>query len=248
MFMNREYVENLERPNNDPEMVKLRADKLIKDVFPRDLVEYTMNTFLEATEAYYDDYDSKKLYYILELNQKMVALCFDVENLAHIFGIPNGHIWQQAVIINKLIENRRIPNDKWLSTFKQIFSEFKEEILAYETDKKNEDDDSLNWDKIAEKVFCFLNLGVLSEGDTVAYREKISRNKDAEYVLSRDVISKGINGKIMMLIVPERDGSSIMVPKSIVFEENVSKKGRPIRMGKKDYIFDSFVTINQVRR
>ena len=245
--MNYSYVENLPRPDNDFELVIENAKELIQEVFPKELVEYAIDAFLEAAQTYYDDYDITKYYYILELNQKMFDLCFDIENLAHLFGIPNRKFWQKAAIINSLIQNNSFPSNKWLEVLKKMFEEHKKEIITFESDEKNESEDSLNWDKISEKLFCFLNLGIISEGETFAYRENVSRKIPAHYVLTRDVISKGVKGKIRLLLVPNGN-DAVLTPKSLIFSDDDSKRIRRFKMNGKDFIFDSIATINQVRR
>lgn len=251
--MNYTYVENLEKPDNDFKLVIKDARELIHDVFPKELVEYAIDAFLEAAQTYYDDYEKSKYKYQIDLNQRKVDICFDLENLAHLFGLPNRIIWTQATIIKSLINNSNFPSEKWLEVLKKLFEEHREEIIKFESDEANENADSLNWDKISEKLFCFLNLGIISEGETLAYRQRVSRKVPACYVLTRDVISKGVRGKIRLLLIPSEKSDELvseaeLVPESIQFSGDDSKKIRTFQMDRKDFVFDSIATINQVRR
>jgi hypothetical protein len=103
----------------------------------------------------------------------------------------------------------------------------------------------LNWDKIAEKVFCFLNIGILSENDTIYYRHNISIKNVKDYVLVRDVISEGVNGQIRMQLTTSKIGNEeILVPTSIMYIEN-AQKSRGIKVLEKEYQFAGKATITK---
>ena len=242
--MNQTYVENLKRPNNDQEEIYKDPKELISHkVFSKDILTYAIENFLESAEAYYDDYDPNKLYYKVYLANKTRNLCFDVENLPHLLGIPNHKYLIQASIINKLVREKTTSSN-WLEVFKSTLETYKEDIINYDSNPYNINENKLNWDKVAEKVFAFLNLGILSIGDTYCFRHNVSINKVQDYVMTRDLISKEINGRIKIQFTIEKNGTEeYLVPTSIQYEENYNRG--PIVMNEKKYIFDSKLTIEQ---
>lgn len=243
--MNEAYVKNLSKPNSNEEAIHREARELIVDyTFNQDIISYVIDNFLEATEAYYDDFDPNKLYYMVQLQDKTRNLCFDVENLAHLLGLPNYKYLLEATIINnKLTTN--IDSKNWLTAFKDLFTNNKADIVIHDSNPDNESLKKLNWDKIATKVFTFLNIGILSEGSTFYYRHNVARNNVKDYVLIRNIISKELSGQIRIQLTTQRIGNEeILVPTSIMFEENAQKSPRISVLGK-DYVFAGKVTITQ---
>ena len=243
--MDREYVQNLSMPNVNKEFVHKKAEELIVDhTFSSDTIEYAIDNFLQAAGAYYDDFDPQKLYYKVKLIGKTRNICFDIENLAHLLGLPNSKYLLQATIINDRLSTR-VNSKNWLNVFKELFLNDKEDIVAFDSNPDNSEEQKLNWDKIAEKVFCFLNIGILSEGETLHYRHDISLDKVKDYVLTRDVISNGINGQIRMQVTIQKLGNEeILVPTSIIFVEKPPKV-KKIKMLDKEYQFAGKATIFQ---
>ena len=259
--MNKDYVENLERPNNDQNRIRYSAKDLVSDkTFSRGLIEYSIKNFLEATQAYYDDFDSNKLYFQVNLFDETISLCFDVEYLAHIFGFGNYKYLKEATIINYLLFNKlnsvRINSSNWLDVFKQLLIDGKEDIIDYDSNPLNEKQKKLNWDKISEKLFCFLNLGILSESGnnpTIYYREDVARGTESGIVIVKDVISKNIKGQIYMRLdydeVTFKNGRKerMLVPISIEYVENEKNEKKPIvMMNGKRYRFGGKLVILQV--
>lgn len=243
--MNEAYVKNLSKPNSNEEAVHKESKELIADyTFNSDIISYAIDNFLEATTAYYDDFDPNKLYYMVQLQDKTRNLCFDIENLAHLLGLPNYKYLLEATIINnKLTTNLNSKN--WLIAFKDLFTNNKLDIVSHDSNPDNESLKKLNWDKIATKVFCFLNIGILSQGDTLYYRHNVARNNAKDYVLIRNIISKDLSGQIRIQLTTQRIGNEeILVPTSIMFEEN-AQKSKIISMLDKEYIFQGKVTITQ---
>jgi len=245
--MNQTYVENLLRPNNDHYEIYKEAKELIKDkVFSVDIIKYAIENFLESEQAYYDDYDPNKLYYKVQLQDKTRSLCFDIENLPHLLGLPNYKYLQEAAVMSTLIKNKT--NSKnWLSVFSSILSSYKNDIISYDSNIDNIGEKKLNWDKIAEKVFSFLNLGILSDGDTYYFRHNISpkKYKIEKFVMTRQIISKGIEGQLRIQFTSQYIGTEeILVPTSIQFVENVQKQPI-IRMNGNEYKYVGKVSIFQ---
>jgi len=243
--MNEAYVKELSKPNGNEEAIHKDAKELITDyTFNPDIISYAIDNFLEATEAYYDDYDPNKLYYMVQLQDKTRNLCFDIENLAHLLGLPNHTYLLEATIINKKLTTK-LSSKNWLTAFKNLFINNKSDIVIHDSNPDNESLKKLNWDKIATKVFCFLNIGILSQGNTFYYRHNVSKNNVKDYVLIRNIISKDLSGQIRIQLTTQKLGNEeILVPTSIMFEENAQKSPRISMLGR-DYVFAGKVTITQ---
>lgn len=241
--MNEGYVKELNKISTNDNLVRQKASELVTDyTFKRETIEYAITNFLQAVDAYYDDFDPNKIVYITKMDDVDLYLCFDVENLAHILGLPDYKVLYEARIINDIIANQnannRLSSKNWINVFKNIFSNKKDVIIAHDSDENNVNDPKLNWDKIAEKVFCFLNLGIISHGQTIVYREDVKRGTEKNYVLVRNVITDKTVGKIMMQFVKEKvKGKLVFTPVSIIFRENNMEKMKNIRMNGKNYIF-----------
>ena len=245
--MNQSYVENLSRPNNDHSEIYKEAKELVENkVFSVDIIKYAIENFLESEQAYYDDYDPNKLYYKVQLQEKTRSLCFDIENLAHLLGLPNYKYLSEVAVMSELIKNKT--NSKnWLRVFSTILSSYKNDIINYDSNENNLEKKKLNWDKIAEKVFSFLNLGILSEGDTYYFRHNISpkKYKIEKYVMIRQIISKGIGGQLRIQFTSQYIGEEeILVPTSIQFINDVQKKSI-IKMNGNEYKYGGKVSIFQ---
>lgn len=241
--MNQSYVESLTEPNNDPVLVREDAGKLISDkVYSRDIIEYSIDNLLESAQAYYDDCDPNRLYYKVTLKDKTRNFCFDIEYLPHLLGLPNIKILSQAAIMSKLI-TQKTPPEKWLVVFKKVLEDNKQEIVDFDSNIDNEKEAKLNWDKISEKVFAFLNMGILSNGDTLYYRENISPNKYkiTNYLMVRPLVNNKISGQIVIqFIMTEVNGEEVFVPTSIRFDKQPIK---PLKIvGGREYKLEGKIT------
>lgn len=240
--MNPDYVGNLDKPNNDPQAVFEDARNLsLGKVYPRDLIEYSITNLLESAQAYYDDCDPNKLYYKVSLKNTTRNFCFDIQYLPHLLGLPNIKILIEAAIMSKLITVKTSP-DNWFEVFRKTLEDNKQEIIDFDSDPSNQEEKKLNWDKIAEKVFAFLNMGILSSGDTYYYRENVStKNKITNYLMVRPLVNNKIQGHIIIqFIMTEVNGEEVFIPTSIRFDRQGMKKIKSV--GGKQYIFEGKIT------
>ena len=204
--MNQEYVRNLlTKPNNDPQMVYKPAKEMITDkIYLDKLIEYCIDNLLEAIDAYKDDYDNEKLYYTMEINGVKRDIYFGVAHIPHLLGLPQPKILGNAAIIRKHLK-QKMTSENWLKIFKHILEIKKTEIVDFDSDPKNVGQQKLNWDKISEKVFDFLNLGILSEENVFCYREDISLTKyDIDkYLIVKPLISDPEKGALVIQFAVE---------------------------------------------
>ena len=57
---------------------------------------------------------------MVQLQDKTRNLCFDIENLAHLLGLPNYKYLLEATIINNKL-TARLNSKNWLDAFKYLF-------------------------------------------------------------------------------------------------------------------------------
>lgn len=231
--MDKEYVEKLQEPAIDMNYVIKEVRELVKDKsYTESLIDYAITNFLKSLDAYKEHYDADRTYYRVSLTNKDRNLVIFHESLAHLLGLPNYRYLQKAVIINDIISRYypRLNSRNALTVFTSVIknSALKEEIIDFDIDPNNENEEKLNWDKIAYKVFCFLNLGVISEKET--FSQQILRNRftspnSPDVILTRQAYD-GLGNTIRLELFEEDfpDGK-ILVPRSIrMIKKDGSKK------------------------
>lgn len=224
--VNQEYVKNfLTKPNNDQKMVYKPAKEMITDkTYLDQLIEYCVDNLLEAIYAYNDDYDNEKLYYTMEINGVKRDIYFGLAHIPHLLGLPQPKVLGKAAIMRKLLK-QEMTSENWLRIFKHILETNKNEIVDFDSDPENIGQEKLNWDKISEKVFDFLNLGILSEENVYCYREDISLTKyDIDkYLIVKPLISDPEKGVLVIQFAVEKNGDrEVWIPQSIRKIENIT--------------------------
>ena len=220
--MDRGFVESLKSPNVEQRLIRNEARDVVVKTYEEDLLDYCFRCFFESFSMYVLDMDSKKYVFKVTLANKRIPICFDVENLYHLFGLSKQSL-RRAVIINDLLRDKlgKCPMDngfkkhfagiEMFSKLCDLFLDNGEDIKLHDCNPINDSVDKLNWDKMAYKLFCFLNIGDLTCGDTIFYSYK------DELLFERELISEIDGEKKVLLIsyVPEGNGSSIYNPVSI---------------------------------
>ena len=84
----------------------------------------------------------------------------------------------------------------------------------------------LNWDKILFKVFCFLNIGDLTDKtqEKVYYIKNVKKGENVEILLKKDLILDGnreysLTIQLLKELVPNSDNKYVYSPKSIRIEK-----------------------------
>ena len=231
--MDNSYVEALKRPDADMEYVKRDVKYLVNDKsYSEELINYAMTNFLKSLDAYLTDYDSEKRYYKITLADKDRNLVIYHQNLAHLLGLPDYRVLQEAAVIYDLLMKRHtyLNSRNCLRIFTSLIKDAasKAEIIEHDTDEENYYVDKLNWDKIAYKVFCFLNLGVISENTTLYHQLNQTKRNDRytfftppDVILLRKVYSNDKDDCLRFELDEEFDGEDkILVPRSIKVVDN----------------------------
>ena len=226
--MDNNYVAALVEPKADMEYVRRDVKFLVNDKsYSESLINYAITNFLKSLDAYLTDYDSEKRYYRITLADQDRNLVIFHQNLAHLLGLPDYRVLQEAAIINDLLIKRHayLNSHNCLRIFTILIRDAasKAAIIDHDTDEYNYDVDKLNWDKIAYKVFCFLNLGLLSEKESYYYQlrksnpnDRYMNRRDSDVIIMREIYSSGANKCLRFELNKEKYGDDeILIPRSI---------------------------------
>ncbi|MBQ8681814.1 MAG: hypothetical protein IJ509_02780 [Bacilli bacterium] len=220
--MNQQFVKNLIlSPLIEKKYIYREAKDIVDDkCYEPALLDYCYLCFFEALGAYRTDLSSSNWEFRVEIGDKAHLVHFDVENLYHLFGISKLAL-KKAIIINKILkqEYNKCPRDnmRYFAGFEMfrklnyIFQQRGNDIKQYDCNIVNTEQEKLNWDKVATKLFCFLNIGELSQGETIYYHDK------DKLLFERTLISTAPNKEDVLLIefAPETNNSRIYNPVSI---------------------------------
>ena len=253
--MAREFVLGLDAPKVDMSLVYEDAKNVVKKTYEEELLDYSFQCFFESFMTYRDDMDSSKYQFKVTLANKIYLVQFDVESLYHLFGLSKESL-RVAVSINEVLKLKygtcpksigfcyskkyRENNPGKVHPFEgikmfeklcKIFIENDSDIKSFDCNPLMENIDKLNWDKVAYKLYCFLNIGDLSCGDTIFYS-----NRD-ELLFERKLITETgeCDNVLLIRFVPEREGSIIYNPRSIVIVPKASRYELGANQHKKSY-------------
>ncbi len=217
--------------------------------YEREFIIEVIKNFFNAQELYYDDYDPNKVYYTVRFDDRKMDIYFDLENMYHLFGLPRINDLSEFEDIVYCLKNSKNLKHKKTGEFLEFYSEFfkkyEDDIANYDSNEENENKKKINWDKVAIKLFSFLNLGVFSKGQTIAYRDKKRTKKELqEYIFIRFPLSENVdsNNTVRMILIEENlNGKTVLVPKSLQFEQYQEPK----QVSSKYKYIPEKVTINQ---
>lgn len=203
-------------------------------IYEKELIIEAFKNFFGATELYYDEYDPNKVYYTVRFDNFKEDICFDINHVYHLFGLPTVKELSDFCDVSHCLDNNDDNNirgeyrktDDFIKFYTSLFKNYGNLLIQYDSQEKNK---KLNWDKVSLKLFAFLNLGVFSEGKTYAFRN-LSKNKKAstmqEYIFERKPLTKnvGVENTIRMELVENIDnGKRVLVPKSLRFESKLKE-------------------------
>lgn len=207
-----------------------------------DMLDDCFDKFFDAKKEYETNYDSDKFFYKVKLKDDTITVVFDKRNIYHLFGFPNYRKIVEAVVmrdvlfdkykVNKEKENcddiliSRIKNKDHLQMLSEVFKGYALEIKNFDCDEANKEEYKLNWDKILFKVFCFLNIGDLTDKtqENVYYIKNVKKGENVEILLKKDLILDGnreysLTIQLLKELVPNSDNKYVYSPKSIRIEK-----------------------------
>lgn len=210
-----DYVEKLDAPDVDEYYVEMDArDVIVDKSYGVELLDYCFQNFCEAFNFYKTDLDAKKYYFKVTLANKRPVISFDIANMYHLFGLSKEAL-EYAVIINERLKARfkscpyeegfgnNFAGIRMFNKLCRIFVSDGDIIKEHDCDEGNVEIAKLNWDKIAYKLYCCLNIGELTYGDTIFYvdRERLlferklySESDDEENVLLIEFVPDKYSG------------------------------------------------------
>lgn len=225
----------LEIPQINMVNVRKSASEGVFQNYEKSFIAHALKTFFNAEDLYYDDYDPAKIYYTVRFDTRKIDICFDLNNIYHLLGLPPMSNTSDFCDINYCLNKKS--NIKFkklrresLKFYTCLFHNCEDLLIEYDSNSVNEFDKKLNWDKISLKAFSFLNLGILSDGITYIQRNKTKNyHPDTlqEYIFVRKPLSSNCsenNSIRMTLIEHSENGKKFLVPKSLQFGSNLGVK------------------------
>ncbi len=244
--MNKELVESIRLPDDSIlEQTRTRdgnklqytqsAKEFVSGVPNQEEVEFVIDNLGEAVAAAHSDFccnGNDQNYFIVDTGTQIYEMTFDLTSLRHLFGIYEDN-WQRTQLCKKLKElhpelRRTIASKStWLDKINAVLNPtYKNDILDHECAASNSSIEKLNWQKMAIKIFSFINMGLLEEGTTFFYTENRNRYSTGKptYLLVRslrngeleDPVNRGkryYNKQLIIQLVEDYDGS--LTPQSI---------------------------------
>lgn len=246
-----------------------------------DIVNFVIDIMGEVVDAVHSDFScngSDGVYFKLDDGRMPMELVISIDSLRHILAFPpvikGIETWMSLNVVKKLLINH--PNllatinqkDNWLDKVAEIIhNNYKNEIINHECSSINAGIEKLNWQKMAIKMFSFINLGLLEDGKVLLYEEK--RNKysmgNKTYILVKSLRNGDLEDSVnfgedyydkqiyFQLVEELFNGKKILTPKSLLIVDKPLKgdksraKLRTINVGNSEYIFKSNVVITRMR-
>lgn len=261
LFDFRSYAEILEPPYNEFSYVKEDAKNFVGDryynskTYDKELIEYAIDNFLIAYAFFKKSYDltSKNIEIDMEvkLNKKdrdslpeKYDILFRRGDINHLLGLNHASFkGELPPLFDKWLstKNYYIRPDNLLDILYEFFKTNKKAIIEFDSNPRNEKITKFNWDKISEKAFTFLNLGLLKDRvpgprpglDTGAY-ELFKKDNDNYALRRKSLLIDNINGRrvpygyiyILLKFVHRPNGDYYFQPISIMNEsmDEISRK------------------------
>lgn len=219
-------LDDKKRENMD--FIKNGKEMYIKEKAEANVVQFVTKYFDEIIDAFYTDLDSQKyIFNIHNLGENICKVQFDYRNMPHLLGMNAAgykNDSSDSTFFNQFCANYsdflvNLPNTI-MEKFSKLFKEHSTEIINFEQSRNPELTDSLNWVRIAYKIFCVLNIGNIGDVndcvDKTYFFTGLKFNNMRQIFILRKVLSVNYDDSyILISFNVDRDLSEPLDPESI---------------------------------
>lgn len=198
--------ENMDFIRNSNEMyIKQKAKS------SEDAVKFVTQYYDEIIDAFYTDLDSEKyIFNIHNLGENICTVQFDYRNMPHLLGM-NAAAYKrdskESTFFNQFCKNYsdflvNLPNTI-MHKFQRMFNDYGREIIDFERNRDENLTDSLNWIRIAYKIFCVLNIGNIGDVndcvDKTYFFTGLKQNNMRQMFILRKVLSVNYDDSYILI-------------------------------------------------
>lgn len=218
-------LDDKKRENMD--FIKNGKEMYISEKIDNNVVDFVIKYFHEVELAFNDDLDSKKFNFEIKQNDETKYIVqFDYVNMSHLLGMNAASYRNDSsdsTFFNQFCANYsdflvNLPNTI-MEKFSRLFNDYGADILNYEQNRNPKLTDSLNWVRIAYKIFCFLNIGDIGTQNDIGREQYfftgVLNNKKQLYILRKFLSESNDDSYILLSFNITDDLDKAMDPESI---------------------------------
>lgn len=198
--------ENMEFIRNSNEMYIKQKTKSSEDA-----VKFVTQYYDEIINAFYTDLDSDKyIFNIRNFGKNICTVQFDYRNMPHLLGM-NAAAYkrdsEESTFFNQFCKNYsdflvNLPNTI-MHKFQRLFNDYGSDIINFEKNRNENLTDSLNWIRIAYKIFCVLNIGNIGDVndcvDKTYFFTGLKQNNIRQIFILRKVLSVNYDDSYILI-------------------------------------------------
>lgn len=210
------------------DFIKYNDEMYIKEKVELDIIKFVIKHFKDIINAYYDDLDNEKFVFnVYTLDKNICTIQFDYRNMAHLLGM---NAWKyiddskDSVFFNEFCDKysdflNNLSNTI-MQKFQTMFEDYENDILTFEKDRDSNLTDSLNWIRIAYKMFCVLNIGNIGDindctSETYFFTGVRGFKEKKQLYILRKVLSNDYDNSYILLSFNMDKSNELLDPESI---------------------------------